>query len=318
MKRNKPGQRKEHKVVSSFSFRLKSFNAIKYNNFIVLLQMSSHQVGGNDDLESRWLRYTSHRNMLLQHINGLKKDTDQTLCILGAGTCADFDLAALCRIFREVHLVDKDAESVRLGVAFQNAGELSGLTLHPPTDITGIDEALQKWTLHAPGKDEIAAVFEKIQFPVSLSLPHHGFDIVLSACVVSQLMFAARCCAISKEEQNRLLFNLRYQHLQLLLALTKPGGTALLVTDLMAYEDENDRRAIESCDLETHMLETIRAGRFFTGTNPVAILNEIRNKTELITQLESMKFIPPWLWKLAESRLYLVYALALQRNMLRM
>lgn len=51
--------------------------------------MNAETIAGNDDYKSRWLRYTTHRKTLLQHISGLRKNSNQTICILGAGTCAD-------------------------------------------------------------------------------------------------------------------------------------------------------------------------------------------------------------------------------------
>ncbi|HET7000503.1 MAG TPA: hypothetical protein VFI33_04315, partial [Puia sp.] len=141
-----------------------------------------------------------------------------------------------------------------------------------------------------------------------------GFDIVVSACVMTQLFHAAKVSRISEENQNRLIFALRKQHIQFMLSITKQNGTSILATDMSSFETDQDFSAVESCDVHEMMLELIDKKVFFTGSNPFALMNEIREKHEIVSQLKDAIFLSPWLWQMFKHRVYLVYALALLKK----
>lgn len=258
-----------------------------------------------------WPRYAGHRNQLMRRIRELHRSEPQTICILGAGSCADLDLQELGRMFAEIHLADIDLQKVCKGLAEQQADQLPGLVIHAPYDVTGVNERLAEWSEQSPAETEIEKLILQISSPPSLP---GCYDLVVSACLMSQLFLPAKKCLISQEFRNRILFAVRKQHLLTLLAMTKPGGTALLVSDVAAFETEQDFSTAEDLELQETMLEMIRRKNFFTGTNPVAILNEIKRSPEISSAISELNYFPPWLWQMFEDRVYIVYAITLQKT----
>jgi hypothetical protein len=261
-----------------------------------------------------WKRYSGHRNQLMRLIASFYAAPQMTICILGAGSCADFDLQELSKMFSEVHLVDINSSAIRNGVKNQRAENISNIIIHNSTDITNINYLIKKWSEEEPAQEMIDNCISEMEQDCIMQNLSGRFDIVISSCMMTQLFLAAKKCIASEENKNKMVFALRKQHLQLLLSLTNKNGTALLATDMSAFETEQDFSTAEDCDIHEIMLELIRKKTFFTGANPFAVMNEIKAKKKIISQLRDVIFISPWLWQMFEDRVYLVYALALQKK----
>jgi hypothetical protein len=113
---------------------------------------------GNIQGRDAWARFAPHRAQVMRLLEGGRG----TLAVLGAGNLNDVDLGALQRSYDEIHAIDVDGESVRLGVRRQHAR----IDVHAPVDLT------------AP-------------------LPPLGpFDVVLSAGVLTQMILAGDTLAL--------------------------------------------------------------------------------------------------------------------------
>src|SRR5690349_772223 len=108
------------------------------------------------------------------------------LCLLGAGNANDVDLEALAAAYREVHLVDIDAEALDRARARVKPERQGQLVLHAPLDASGLFDRLDGWARDAPAASSIAAEVAPAVARVAEPLPR-GFDVVVSCCLLTQL-----------------------------------------------------------------------------------------------------------------------------------
>ena len=112
------------------------------------------------------------------------------LCVLGAGNCNDLDLPRLAERFAEIHLVDLDATAVTQAVKRQGMEGSAKVHIRAPVDLTGIADSLATWCRAKTSQDQIDAVIRRaVDAPVALKGP---FDVVLSPCILSQIVGYAR------------------------------------------------------------------------------------------------------------------------------
>src|SRR5262245_9303209 len=179
-----------------------------------------------------WELYRHHRAHFTEAVLGAQSAGGR-LCVLGAGKCNDLDLERLAESFAELHLVDLDPSAVASAVSRQAPHVRSKLKPHTPVDLAVLSgKRTDKWKRKPPSPSELAAAAQEALDSTRRRLPG-PFDVVVSACVLTQLGFA-----LSKAlgDSHPLLGPLRLatarSHLQTLLELTAPGGTALFVSDL--------------------------------------------------------------------------------------
>jgi hypothetical protein len=258
-----------------------------------------------------WDGFASHR----AHLTALALSAPgQTLAVLGAGNCNDLDLAALAARFREIHLVDLDEEAVRRACERQPPEVAARLVLHAPVDLSGAFDRLTAF------KKKPATVAEQAQLPaaglqrIQASLPGQ-FDVVLSACMLSQLMHSCYVALGIEHPQLHLLATaLAVIHLRSLAALTAPGGTALLVTDTISSETYaleelwGDRPPLALLD------EIDRTDRALSGTAPSFLRRILREDPQVAPLLAPPRLVEPWLWRFTDEMTFMVYALASTRR----
>jgi hypothetical protein len=236
-----------------------------------------------------------------------------TLAVLGAGNCNDLDLPALAARFREIHLVDLDEEAVNAVRARQPAEVARQLVLHAPVDLSGAFDRL------AAFKNKPATPAELARLPAASVAKIVGaltgpFDVVLSACMLSQLMHSCYVALGIKHSQlHQLAAALGLAHLRAMAALLAPGGTGLIVTDTISSETYaleelwGERRPLA-------LLEEIdRGNRTLTGTAPSFLRRILREDPEIAARIGSLRLVEPWLWRFTEDLTFLVYCLAFQR-----
>jgi hypothetical protein len=229
------------------------------------------------------------------------------LCVLGAGACNDLDLERLADAFAEIHLVDIDARALAGAVARQSAAVRARLHRHA-LDLSGLSPArVRRWARVPPPGDEVAAVGTEAERAILSRLPG-PFDVVASACVLTQMSFALRTAL---GERNPMLESARLAlmatHLNTLVGLTAADGTSLLITDMVSsshhpLDDLPGERALEDV-----MAEVVRSGACYFAANPEVL-------GALLAQVGAPELLPPWLWAGPLARTYLVYALRLSRG----
>src|SRR5688572_31484235 len=100
------------------------------------------QLSNNLASRGRWELFAEHRDHVMGQLIADSAGRGGRLCLLGAGNCNDVDLRALLAHYREVHLVDLDAEALQAGAARQDAGSHPSLFLHGGVDVTAMLDTL--------------------------------------------------------------------------------------------------------------------------------------------------------------------------------
>ena len=204
------------------------------------------------------------------------------LCLLGAGNCNDVDLRRLLGVYREIHLVDCDAEALSAALEHQSLTGHVSLICHGGIDLLAGPPALG---------------------------PH---EVVASLCLLSQLLESAADAAHPTGEPVRIQA-IRRQHLETLVALTFPGGLSLVITDVVSSATVPELVSTPDDRLPALVAQCILQRNFFSGTNPAPILDVLRRDPWFASRIASPEPIDPWKWDLG-PRCYAVYAIRFRRR----
>jgi hypothetical protein len=264
-----------------------------------------------EESANAWDLYAGHRARFTELL--LKSASGGSLCLLGAGHCNDVDLDALAAHYSAIHLVDIDKSALLAAVSRQKPAVQAMLRVHAPLDLSGVERHLKKWKRAAPTERDVAAASSTVLASVA-GLPG-PFDLVVSACVLTQMSFSARDAL---GDTHRMLGALRVSlvrtHLATLLGLTAPGGTALLVSDLTSSNAFPLADVRPEQNLFDVMGDIVEKGAFYHAANPNLIDDVIEADPVLRTMGGEPELLEPWLWTGAFDRTYFVYALRFQRR----
>jgi hypothetical protein len=232
-----------------------------------------------------------------------------SLCVLGAGNLNDLDLDRLLHLYDRVHLADLDVDAVHAGLARRGATATTAVRVHGPIDLSGI---LDRLPVGSYAGDGAAALRD--------ALAHHRcgvegapFDVTVSAGLLTQLLQAVLESALAPGEVVPVSLALRDKHLADLVHLTRPGGTVVLVTDVVSTTTAPQLLDTAQADLGEQMAELVASRNFFTGTNPyriAALLEEDERFRGLVTDV---CLLEPWLWRVTADRQHLTYAILAHR-----
>jgi hypothetical protein len=260
---------------------------------------------------ANWERYRGHRERLTELALSGGGDA---LALLGAGNCNDVDLQVLTERYREVHLVDVDRDAVRGAKARQPSHVASSLVLHAPVDLSGFLGQLPALRVHHPTAGELTALSESSVTRVLTSLPVR-FDTVVSTCLLTQLMHGCYCGLGATHPLLPVIgCAAAVVHLRSVVRLLCPGGTGILVTDVVSSETYPlDEQATREDGLV--LLEYLdEVGNVFTGS-AVSLVKRILTEDEFVAPLvESWRLVPPWLWQTGENLTLLVYGVIITRR----
>jgi len=133
------------------------------------------------------------------------------------------------------------------------------------------------------------------------------FDVVVSACVLTQLGFAL---TRSFDERHPLLGPLRLSvarlHVATLLGLTSNSGTALLVTDVASSNHYPLTELPRDAELGGVLTDVLQKRAFYHLAHP-ELLRDLLNE---LAPERSPQQLAPWLWNGPLERTYLVYGFA--------
>ncbi|HET6248322.1 MAG TPA: hypothetical protein VFE47_11535 [Tepidisphaeraceae bacterium] len=279
----------------------------------------------NRSTRTQWHLYGSHRQELERLL--IPDRPGQRIGILGAGNCNDLDLRWMTGVYREIHLVDIDGEALARAVKLQRVADSPRIKLRAPVDLTGVADRLATWRKTPPAADEVKgcaglAAAAEIKLPKTedhgpsqLTDPGPGsasgqFDIVLSPCVLSQLITPLRD-SIGEDHPGfmPLLAAVRARHLRLMLDLLSPGGRGVLACDLLSSGTFPDLARVPKDRAADFMGTMLSRGKCFSGLEPRAMAEILRRDCRAI----DVRPVEPWIWHLGLSKSYLVYALTFRR-----
>jgi hypothetical protein len=276
--------------------------------------LGERSVRDNAESEWNWEAFRAHRAKVSELLRAGAGPPSPRLCVLGAGNCNDLDLSALLDAYREVHLVDLDGEALSRGVGRQGLGDHPGIRRHGGVDVTGALAAMALWSPGAPIPD--ADLTDCTDAPARLVGPllPGPFDVVASACLLSQLL---RGVVLSAGEAHprflEALQAVRAGHLRLLAHLVAAGGSGLLVTDLVSSESFPALGSVPGGSLPGVLAGLVRGRNFFHGLNPAVLASLFRTDPVLAAEVDRPEPIPPWLWDLG-PRVYAVCAFRFRKR----
>jgi hypothetical protein len=272
--------------------------------------LADEQARMNHSTRGQWDWYANHR----RHIERLIVPTRRggRICVLGAGNCNDLDLKWLLEAYGEVHLVDIDGGALERACARQEVAAGEKLKLHAPVDLTGIADRTASWKGRAVSEKEVAGAIKEVTSPLNWDTGR--FDVVLSPCVLSQLLCGMRD-ALGKghPDWRGLKMALRKRHLRDVSNLVAEGGRGVLVIDLASTRALPGLERAKEEELEGVMAMCIRDGKCFGGLAPRELAAAVLKEREARSEKSSLQVSAPWLWHLGFGKAFLVYALSYAR-----
>jgi hypothetical protein len=270
-----------------------------------------HHVENNRATADSWDIFADHRERVTRLV--VDAAPGGRLLVLGAGNCNDLDLAALATHFREVHLADVDERALRRARERVPPEVAAALTLHAPVDLSGALHRLPDFRRTPPTPAQLGALPRSAADAVLATLPG-GFDVVLSACLLSQLMHSCYLALGARHQSLQLAASaLAIAHLRSLAGLLAPQGTAVLVTDTVSSETYALADLWPGRDPLQVLGEVDRQGYALTGTGPSSVRRIITQDAVVAPLASPPRLVPPWLWRFSDEITYLVYALVFRR-----
>lgn len=234
--------------------------------------------------------------------------------MLGAGNCQDLELDRLLARYAEIHLVDLDEEAITRAKDKVPLTARGKLTLHPGIDLSQMLGAFESYrSLEVAPKD--VAEHPNVASRALLGAVGRTFDVVLSSCVLSQMQLAL---LTELGEAHRLFAALSYTltltHLKTLAALCSPGGRAIFATDAATEQ----MAPLTQLGPDTNWLELLQrlavSQDLFSSLNPLLLSEMLGDDPVLARDLVVHPITDAWLWHNTEQRIYLVYAMILERT----
>jgi hypothetical protein len=277
--------------------------------FVAAIRESNRQAR---DAWKRWAPHREHVMALLAEAAGPAR----SLCILGAGQLNDVRLPELLRRYAEVNLVDLDIETVESALARHGFARSRACRVHGPVDLTGVLDRLPRAAGRLPGArsgDDAEQLLEVLAAHCC-DVPGQPFDVTASLGVLTQLAQSVVDAALGAGGAPRVSVALRDKHLRDLVRLTRPGGTLILVTDVVATTTAPSLRAAAGGDLERQMAGLVADRNFFTGANPYRIAAVLEEDERFGAALSRVRLVAPWLWAVTGDREHLTCAIVAERR----
>ena len=140
------------------------------------------------------------------------------------------------------------------------------------------------------------------------------FDVVVSDCLISQVAWTCFRALGDGPLLMDVLDVAMAAHLRALLTLVRPGGRALLVTDVVSSETVPLERVFPTLDGEALLTHLERGRQLFSGTSPALARMMLTHDPALASAVEDVTLHAPGLWRVSQSRTVLVYALGFTRR----
>jgi hypothetical protein len=282
--------------------------------------LTAIQQSRNRESADAWTLYEPHRervtSLLLDALSS-SATTDAArprLCLLGAGNCNDVDLQQLADRCEEVTLVDLDASALRQAIDRQRLARHPAMSLQSDIDLTGIFDRLSSGdSIDESNLSRTVAELTRQAESFSPDELPSGFDVVASVCVLSQLIDAVVRRFPDPQVSLPLLQAVRRRHLKLLLEHCRPGGTAILFSEVVSSDTCPELATTSDASLPGLLAGLLAAQNFFTGLHPAIILQELQSHESITPLAECVRPVGPWKWPFL-YRTYAVTAFVARRR----
>lgn len=238
------------------------------------------------------------------------------LCVLGAGNCADVDLGELTSAFDEVHLVDLDEGALKRAHASVEQEQGRRVFLHGGVDLSGLGDRLPRWRALQTSPEELMRYPEDTALTLRERLLG-GFDVVLSACLLSQMHLCLRqALGATHPLFSAGTYCLNLAHLRTLVALLAEPGRALLACDVSSDEIAPfppHALLSEGAGL-AQLHEREERGQLFHAVAPQQLRDIANDDPTLRKEAHLSAPEAAWLWQNGPRRRFLVCALTLRRT----
>ena len=259
--------------------------------------------------------YGQHRQKTMQLISmaagELSGLAERTVSVLGAGNCMDLDLKQLTTLFQSVNLLDLDREAVELGVSAPEGLLTSQLKSVAPIDLAS---PLATTTASTLSDDSAITKFcQALAAPLAV-IPVEAADVVVSTCVLSQMLSAMTNLVTDKHSQFLPLIQaVRRGHLVRMLQLLKSGGRGILISDLVSSETTPQLTSIDEASLPKLLAQALATGNFFSGLHPGIMLQDLGTAPGIASLVDSPIMTAPWRWQMG-PRTYAVFAITFRKK----
>ncbi|HWA73087.1 MAG TPA: hypothetical protein VG937_12150 [Polyangiaceae bacterium] len=276
-----------------------------------LAEQTASNLSGVDHYDT----FAGHREHLTRvACAGVPEGSGLKLCVLGAGNCNDLDLATLAAHYESIHLVDIDASALERAVGRQTPATQAHLVRHAPVDLTGFADRLERWKAFQVTPEELighaGATADRVN-----TLTSGPFDVVLSACVLTQMQLMV---VNVLGDKHRLFEAVRHTltltHLRTLARLLKPGGRALLATDVSSERIARLGSPTSGEDLKALLKGLASRGQIFQVADPAQFAFMVRDDPTLMSTVSISEPLEVWRWENGPQNQFLVYALELKRG----
>jgi len=267
----------------------------------------------NAGTRNSWDLFRGHRQKVTGLLRAGSAPGPARLCVLGAGNCNDLDLPTLLGVYKEVHLADVDAEALLQGTVRQQLGDSPAVQRHGGIDLSGAYDILAAWSpQNAIPDPDLARCRDEPVRRVAPALPG-PFECVASTALLTQLI---KCAVATVGETHprflEVVQAIRAGHLRLLTHLVAPGGTGVLITDIVSSDTFPGLGSVPEDSLAGVLARLIQDRNFFHGVNPAVLAAFFSTDPIVAPQVERMEFIKPWLWDLG-PRVYVVCSLKFRK-----
>jgi hypothetical protein len=267
----------------------------------------------NRQARDDWQLFTGHRARLTAAISGLAEGG--VLCLLGAGNCNDVDLGALAGQYSEIHLVDIDGAGLDRARQRQDPEVRRRLVAHGGVDLSGVLGRIDRWKSKPPDQRALDEAVAEGSAAIARALPAGVVDVTVSCCLMSQLGW---CAEVALGQDHPAVVDIKIAiigvHLRTLAALCRPGGVALLASDVISSDHypldelppDEDLRALADRLLPQREL-------VYLSASPVLVARTLRQDPVLRAAFTAPTALEPWLWTGRLGRTYLVYPQLVRR-----
>jgi hypothetical protein len=195
----------------------------------------------------------------------------------------------------------------------QTASTRARLVVYPERELSGLLARVPSWREQAPDLEALARAAPRAAARVAAQLPG-PFDVVVSDCLLSQIAWTFFRALGDGALLMDVLDVAMAAHLRALVALARPGGRCLLVTDVVSSETVPVARLAAEHDGEALLARLDGRREMFSGTSPALARVMLRHDPELAPQVSDVSLEAPWLWRVSQQRTVLVYALGFTRR----
>jgi hypothetical protein len=279
-----------------------------------MLSAHAQQAVHNLATSSNWNEFSEHRRKLTEMLLS-QASASKTLAVVGAGNVNDLDLSELTKQFESLALIDLDLQAMQAGVARQFSASIPTNVELIEWDATGAVEnfdALQACEDQTARNAVLSALLAKLAYPAVF--PRKTYDVVLSACLLSQLIGMAKSSlGEAHSEFVTLVQAVRRQHLQTMYELTNPGGLAIILLDFVSSLTAPAIESAHERNLSQLAQSLIAQRNFFTGLNPVVVKKSWVELLNFSAEKSNVQLSDCWKWNLG-PRVYLVTALSVKKT----